>query len=78
MPNVGMSEEEARQLTDWLLQPGLDHLLLSTTKHRVKSLLPNPNDRNMLILFGVGGAIGVVFATALFGLVRLWTKRHDG
>lgn len=72
MPTLGLSDQEADVLTEWLIAPGLEPG--ADTRARVGGLLPEPTRMNMALMFLAGGACGVVGWIAL-GWMRRRMRR---
>jgi hypothetical protein len=76
MPNVGMTEEEASRLADWLLEPGLKETPLTHTfKQGIKESLPEPTHTNMVFTFFIGGVGGLAVAIVFSGLLQ--RRKHQ-
>lgn len=80
MPNLGMSEEEAIALTDYLLA-GQNWLPFASAtnsmKNFLKGILPEANSKSLLLMLGIGGIGGGIAGCLLVGLLWRFKVRRN-
>ena len=72
MPNLGLSETEAAKVADYLVKRYGDTGISSELKHLTAKFLPRyPNRMHLVISFGLGGLVSLIFLVGLFLIRRL-------